>query len=91
LVRLLEDVLPAAGAVRGDHDEPDDAGVASYTIITTAPNESVGAIHDRMVVILRREDEDEWLDAETTEPGPVLALLWVYPTEEMGPTRSRGW
>jgi putative SOS response-associated peptidase YedK len=70
--------------VGGDDDEPNRAGVASYTIITTAPNELVGAIHDRVVVILRREDEDEWLDAETTEPGPVLALLRAYPTEEMG-------
>ena len=31
--------------------------IHTYTIITTEPNEVVGEFHDRMPVILQREDE----------------------------------
>lgn len=37
--------------------------VFSYTIITTEANASMQSIHDRMPVILRREDEQKWLDS----------------------------
>jgi putative SOS response-associated peptidase YedK len=33
----------------------------TYTIITTEPNAVVGEWHDRMPVILQKEDEDTWL------------------------------
>ena len=42
----------------------------SFTILTTAANELVATIHDRMPVILRPEDEDLWLD-----PSADLAAL----------------
>src|SRR5476651_2005500 len=34
----------------------------SFTIITTTPNKIVEPVHNRMPVILRREDEAVWLD-----------------------------
>jgi putative SOS response-associated peptidase YedK len=37
-------------------------GVETYTIITTAANEAIAKLHDRMPVILRRQDEERWLD-----------------------------
>jgi putative SOS response-associated peptidase YedK len=37
----------------------------SYTIITTEPNDLMKSIHNRMPVILNRNDEDTWLDLET--------------------------
>ena len=40
--------------------------VTSYTIITTSPNDLVKDIHDRMPVILNREDEDIWLDPSSS-------------------------
>ena len=45
----------------------DDDGneLHSYTIVTTAPNELVAPIHNRMPVILRREDEHAWLDPDS--------------------------
>jgi putative SOS response-associated peptidase YedK len=54
----------------------------SYTIITTAPNDLVAPIHNRMPVILRRDDEDAWLDKQTDQ-ARLLALLTPYPTDEM--------
>ena len=46
--------------------KPDGKRVESFTIITTDPNELVRPIHNRMPVILRPEDEDQWLDASRT-------------------------
>lgn len=61
-----------------------DAGdmLRTYTIITTTPNELMEAIHNRMPVILRREDEGLWLDKEADIPA-LLALLRPYPAELM--------
>jgi putative SOS response-associated peptidase YedK len=57
--------------------------IPSYTILTTRSNALVGQIHDRMPVILRREDEEEWLNPDLTEPEHVQALIHSYPAEEM--------
>jgi putative SOS response-associated peptidase YedK len=54
----------------------------SYTIITTAPNELVAPIHNRMPVILHRDDEDVWLDKDA-DPARLLSLLTAYPADEM--------
>lgn len=42
------------------NDEPEP--LFSYTIITTSPNKLVSAIHDRMPVILEKEDIETWMD-----------------------------
>jgi putative SOS response-associated peptidase YedK len=70
-------------AFAGLYDEtPGEDGdpIGSYVIITTGPNEVMTSIHNRMPVILRREDEAEWLDPEVTDPG-IVALLQPYPAE----------
>jgi putative SOS response-associated peptidase YedK len=57
--------------------------IRSYTIITTAPNELVGQFHDRMPVILQREDEADWLNPDMVEPERIQAFLKPYSAEEM--------
>lgn len=57
--------------------------IHSYTIITTVPNAVVGKIHDRMPVILQKEDEKKWLDPDITEPEQLFPLLNPYPAKEM--------
>jgi putative SOS response-associated peptidase YedK len=47
-------------------------------ILTTTPNESMAAIHDRMPVILSPEAWDRWLGRET-DPGELQGLLRPYP------------
>src|SRR5689334_18585071 len=54
----------------------------TYTIITTTPNDLVAPIHNRMPVILHRDDEDAWLDKQA-DPARLLALLAPYPADEM--------
>lgn len=61
----------------------DGQEIRSCTILTTTPNWLVGEVHDRMPVILSREDHDFWLDPEVDEPEPLRSLLKPYPAEAM--------
>jgi putative SOS response-associated peptidase YedK len=56
--------------------------VESCTIVTTRPNELVAPVHDRMPVILPRELEADWLDAEISREH-ALTLLEPYARELM--------
>jgi putative SOS response-associated peptidase YedK len=53
--------------------------VRTFAVITTAANELVAEIHDRMPAILRAEDYDRWLGVE---PDP-RELLKPFPAEPM--------
>ena len=55
----------------------------SFTIITTGPNELMKPIHDRMPVILHKEDEELWLDTSMSDEGKLLELLRPYDSKEM--------
>ncbi len=61
----------------------EDGEAGSYTLITGAPNAVVEPIHDRMPVILRPDDEAEWLDPGVQDEGIVERLLRPYPAEAM--------
>jgi putative SOS response-associated peptidase YedK len=59
----------------------DDEIIQSFTIVTTSPNKLMENIHDRMPVILHREDEQRWI---TSHPDTALVeLLKPYPAEMM--------
>ncbi|MFM8267046.1 MAG: SOS response-associated peptidase [Ilumatobacteraceae bacterium] len=45
------------------------------TIITTAANATMSAVHDRMPAVLERDDWQLWLDPEVGDPADVLPLL----------------
>ena len=55
----------------------------SFAIITTEPNELVRPIHNRMPVILRSEDEEQWLDSSRTPFAKAKSVLKPYPEDLM--------
>jgi putative SOS response-associated peptidase YedK len=57
--------------------------VESFAIITTEPNELVRPVHNRMPVILRSEDEQQWLDVSRTPFAKAKSALKPYPDELM--------
>jgi putative SOS response-associated peptidase YedK len=63
--------------------KPDGKRVESFRIITTEPNELVRPIHNRMPVILRPEDEEQWLDTSRITFAKAQAVLKPYPDELM--------
>ena len=61
---------------------PEGGMLQTFTIITTEPNELIKTFHHRMAVILKPEDEGEWIDPENSV-NEVLRLLKPYPAEGM--------
>jgi putative SOS response-associated peptidase YedK len=55
----------------------------AFCILTTAPNEVVRPIHDRMPVILRREDYARWLDPALRDPRVLQDLLRPFDARAM--------
>lgn len=53
----------------------------SVAIITTKPNRLMEGIHNRMPVILKRENYEHWLSKENTSD--LAQLLLPFPAEEM--------
>lgn len=57
--------------------------ILSFAIITTSPNSLMRDIHDRMPVILSRDEEDEWLDPDMIDPDRIEKFLDPYPSADM--------
>jgi putative SOS response-associated peptidase YedK len=57
-----------------------DATLRTCTILTTAANAAIAALHDRMPVILAREHEAEWMDTATPRDR-VTQILAGLPAE----------
>lgn len=64
-------------------EAPNGEKISTCTIITTKPNEIVSDIHDRMPVILKREDEPIWLDRERFDADLLQSLLIPFDATEM--------
>lgn len=56
--------------------------IKSFTIITTAPNQLMASIHDRMPVILHPSEEQAWL-ADELKPEEALKFLQPYDAKQM--------
>nr|WP_306553761.1 SOS response-associated peptidase [Paenibacillus sp. LK1] len=63
--------------------DPDGNKLSTCTIITTEPNSLMEDIHNRMPVILRTEDEAEWLGRNNDDVQSLLGLLNPYQSSEM--------
>jgi putative SOS response-associated peptidase YedK len=57
--------------------------LSSCTIITTTPNQPMSEIHDRMPVILRPEDEADWLGRDNHDVQNLMKLLRPYESSRM--------
>jgi putative SOS response-associated peptidase YedK len=62
---------------------PEKKTVDTCTIITTLANELVRPIHERMPVIIPKEQEEIWLKNDMTDTPSLLGVLKPYPAEQM--------
>lgn len=67
--------LVLAGLWDGWRDPAADAVRRTFTIVTTTPNETMAAIHDRMPAVLDEADWARWLDPRTVDRGELRAML----------------
>lgn len=61
---------------------PNGQVIETCAIITTKSNALVEPIHNRMPVMLDRQNWEQWLD-EQTQVADLLAMLQPYPSERM--------
>ncbi|HEX3050142.1 MAG TPA: SOS response-associated peptidase [Aggregatilineaceae bacterium] len=57
--------------------------ISTCTILTGEPNELIAPIHNRMAIIVPRDDYEEWLDPAQTDAKQAAALLRPYPAGGM--------
>ncbi len=62
---------------------PDGNRIPSCAIITTAANDLLSPIHDRMPVILPGDMEGFWLDRGVEDPGALSSVLASHPHDSM--------
>lgn len=82
LLRPPEDgVLAMAGLWTAWKDPATGLWVPSAAVITTQANGAVGAIHDRMPVLLPKDAWRRWLDPDLPDPSELLGLLVPAPDD----------
>ena len=77
-----QDLFAFAGIYDRYRDESGEE-LGSYAVLTTRPNELMAHYHNRMPVILRQEDEEEWLDPEQTDPVALERFYEPFPADLM--------
>lgn len=68
-------IMSVAGVWENWHGDDSDQEILSFSIITTDANAFMKKIHDRMPVILAKEDEEKWLDPENCDPASLRKLM----------------
>ncbi len=63
--------------------KPSGEDLSSFTIITTHANDMIRPVHERMPVILLRENEDAWLDPDLNDTAKLQKFLAPYPPDQM--------
>ncbi len=80
----LQDHQPFAFAGLWEQwQSPDGKVLETCTILTTAANEILEPVHNRMPVILPPEDYNTWLDPELQTASQLQPLLRPYPSDQM--------
>ncbi len=84
LIRRLDGApLALAGLWSGWRHPETEEVIRTFTIVTTAANQALSAVHDRMPVILEPKDWSLWLDTTGTDVGELSGLLGPAPDAEL--------
>jgi len=80
----MRDSHPFAFAGLWDRwESPDEGAVETCAILTTAANDVLAPIHDRMPVILPPIEYARWLDPSLKDTDSLAPLLVPFPAEDM--------
>lgn len=82
-IKLKSDELFAMAGIWEGWKSPDGKTLYTCSVITTGPNKLMKDIHDRMPVILNREDEKTWLDPTISDTTLLQPLLVPFDDEAM--------
>lgn len=82
-IKLKNDELFAIAGLWESWKSPDGKVIHTCTAITTEPNALVRPIHNRMPVILKREDESAWLDPRNDNVDFLGNMLLPFDERQM--------
>ncbi|MEK4372356.1 SOS response-associated peptidase [Paenibacillus sp. FSL R5-0473] len=82
-ILMKDDSIFSLAGLYDTWTDPDGNRLSTCTIITTEPNSLMEVIHNRMPVILRPEDEAEWLGRDNDDVQSLLGFLKPYQASEM--------
>lgn len=83
-IQINEGELFAFAGLWDQWTNPEGEVIRTCTIITTAANDAMTPVHDRMPVIIRPQDESTWLDPDIKEPADLIPLLEPLSNEAIG-------
>lgn len=82
-ISVVNQKLFSFAGLRSVYKRPDGSLLHTATIITTTANEMMKEIHERMPVILTKENEKIWLDVNQKNVKDILSCLKPYDSHEM--------
>jgi putative SOS response-associated peptidase YedK len=82
-IRLRSDGLFGFAGLYSLWTSSEGDNICTSTIITSEANDLLRPIHERMPVIVKRDDEALWLDPALKETDKLLPILRPYESEEM--------
>lgn len=83
-IHLKNESLFAFAGLYSEWKNPATANIiSSYTIITTAAIKPISNIHERMPYIIARSTEDDWLNADESEPETALRKIELVAPEKI--------
>ncbi|MCW8815032.1 MAG: SOS response-associated peptidase [Chlorobium sp.] len=82
-IRLKSERLMAMAGIYNTWVSPSGETVNTFAIITTQPNELIKEIHNRMPVLLRPDQYEEWLQTEKLSPEALDAIFKPFPPEAL--------
>ncbi|MGO9403090.1 MAG: SOS response-associated peptidase [Terriglobales bacterium] len=83
LFSMADDSIFAFAGIWDRWRTPTKESLETCSIITTSANPLLSGIHDRMPVILKRDDYDLWLDPGFKKVEDLRDLLQPFPAEAM--------
>jgi len=83
LIQMTDGQPFGMGGVWDRWQRDDESYIESCAIITTAANELIQQINDRMPVLIAREDYDRWLDPEFDDAEELERMMRPWPSDRM--------
>ncbi len=82
-IRPKDQGLFCMAGIYSSWTDPEGATWGTYSVVTTAANKEMEAIHKRMPVILHPNDEAIWLDPSITDAGILYDFMRPYPNDTL--------
>ncbi|MCC7117808.1 MAG: SOS response-associated peptidase [Anaerolineales bacterium] len=82
-IHLQERKPFALAGLWSEWNSPAGDALRTCTIVTTQPNPLMSTLHNRMPVILEKQDYAEWLDPAPRTPESLLRLIRPFPADSM--------